>query len=132
MDILFYISGLITTLLVVLVIASIHAYTKYKTLIQYNEFVNSEAASKYVEMDAWKDNLDNLIRQIQNDMKNDGYENITNVKNTIEILNDEVQDIKTQTISFNHSVETSFANVYTQITDLKQRVSIPTQDIDRY
>jgi uncharacterized protein YoxC len=65
-------------------------------------------------------------------MKNDGYENITNVKNTIEILNDEVQGIKTQTISFNKSVETSFANVYTQITDLKQSVSIPTQDIDRY
>tara|TARA_R110000765_G_scaffold88259_1_gene168873 strand:- start:386 stop:784 length:399 start_codon:yes stop_codon:yes gene_type:complete len=132
MDILFYISGLITTLLVVLVIASIHAYTKYKTLIQYNEFVNSEAASTYTEMGVWKDNLDTLIRQIQNDMKNDGYENITNVKNTIEILNDEVQGIKTQTISFNKSVETSFANVYTQITDLKQRVSIPTQDIDRY
>jgi|TARA_R110000823_G_C15837079_1_gene490796 lipopolysaccharide export LptBFGC system permease protein LptF len=132
MDILFYISGLITALLVVLVIASIHAYTKYKTLIQYNEFVNSEAASTYTEMGVWKDNLDTLIRQIQNDMKNDGYENITNVKNTIEILNDEVQGIKTQTISFNKSVETSFANVYTQITDLKQRVSIPTQDIDRY
>ena len=132
MDILFYISGLITTLLVVLVIASIHAYTKYKTLIQYNEFVNSEAASTYTEMGVWKDNLDTLIRQIQNDMKNDGYENITNVKNTIEILNDEVQGIKTQTISFNKSVETSFANVYTQITDLKKRVSIPTQDIDRY
>jgi|TARA_B110000967_G_scaffold24067_1_gene22184 lipopolysaccharide export LptBFGC system permease protein LptF len=132
MDILFYISGLITTLLVVLVIASLHAYTKYKTLIQYNEFVNSEAASTYTEMGVWKDNLDTLIRQIQNDMKNDGYENITNVKNTIEILNDEVQGIKTQTISFNKSVETSFANVYTQITDLKQRVSIPTQDIDRY
>ena len=132
MDILFYISGLITTLLVVLVIASIHAYTKYKTLIQYNEFVNSEAASTYTEMGVWKDNLDTLIRQIQNDMKNDGYENITNVKNTIEILNDEVQGIKTQTISFNKSVETSFANVYTQITDLKQSVIIPTQDIDRY
>tara|TARA_B110000881_G_scaffold165788_1_gene148861 strand:- start:615 stop:1013 length:399 start_codon:yes stop_codon:yes gene_type:complete len=132
MDILFYISGLITTLLVVLVIASLHAYTKYKTLIQYNEFVNSEAVSTYTEMGVWKDNLDTLIRQIQNDMKNDGYENITNVKNTIEILNDEVQGIKTQTISFNKSVETSFANVYTQITDLKQRVSIPTQDIDRY
>ena len=132
MDILFYISGLITALLVVLVIASLHAYTKYKTLIQYNEFVNSEAASTYTEMGVWKDNLDTLIRQIQNDMKNDGYENITNVKNTIEILNDEVQGIKTQTISFNKSVETSFANVYTQITDLKQRVSIPTQDIDRY
>ena len=132
MDILFYISGLITALLVVLVIASIHAYTKYKTLIQYNEFVNSEAASTYTEMGVWKDNLDTLIRQIQNDMKNDGYENITNVKNTIEILNDEVQGIKTQTISFNKSVETSFVNVYTQITDLKQRVSIPTQDIDRY
>jgi hypothetical protein len=132
MDILFYISGLITTLLVVLVIASLHAYTKYKTLIQYNEFVNSEAASTYAEMGVWKDNLDTLIRQIQNDMKNDGYENITNVKNTIEILNDEVQGIKTQTISFNKSVETSFANVYTQITDLKQSVSIPTQDIDRY
>ena len=132
MDILFYISGLITALLVVLVIASIHAYTKYKTLIQYNEFVNSEAVSTYTEMGVWKDNLDILIRQIQNDMKNDGYENITNVKNTIEILNDEVQGIKTQTISFNKSVETSFANVYTQITDLKQRVSIPTQDIDRY
>jgi len=132
MDILFYISGLITTLLVVLVIASLHAYTKYKTLIQYNEFVNSEAASTYTEMGVWKDNLDTLIRQIQNDMKNDGYENITNVKNTIEILNDEVEGIKTQTISFNKSVETSFANVYTQITDLKQRVSIPTQDIDRY
>jgi len=132
MDILFYISGLITTLLVVLVIASLHAYTKYKTLIQYNEFVNSEAASTYTEMGVWKDNLDTLIRQIQNDMKNDGYENITNVKNTIEILNDEVEGIKTKTISFNKSVETSFANVYTQITDLKQRVSIPTQDIDRY
>ena len=132
MDILFYISGLITTLLVVLVIASLHAYTKYKTLIQYNEFVNSEAVSTYTEMGVWKDNLDTLVRQIQNDMKNDGYENITNVKNTIEILNDEVQGIKTQTISFNKSVETSFANVYTQITDLKQQVSIPTQDIDRY
>ena len=132
MDILFYISGLITALLVVFVIASLHAYTKYKTLIQYNEFVNSEAASTYTEMGVWKDNLDTLIRQIQNDMKNDGYENITNVKNTIEILNDEVEGIKTQTISFNKSVETSFANVYTQITDLKQRVSIPTQDIDRY
>jgi lipopolysaccharide export LptBFGC system permease protein LptF len=132
MDILFYISGLITALLVVLVIASLHAYTKYKTLIQYNEFVNSEAASTYTEMGVWKDNLDTLIRQIQNDMKNDGYENITNVKNTIEILNDEVEGIKTKTISFNKSVETSFANVYTQITDLKQRVSIPTQDIDRY
>lgn len=132
MDILFYISGLITTLLVVLVIASLHAYTKYKTLIQYNEFVNNEATSMYVEMDIWKDNLDTLVRQIQNDMKNDGYENITKVKNTIEILNDEVQGIKTQTISFNKSVETSFASVYTQITDLKQQVSIPTQDIDRY
>ena len=132
MDILFYISGLITALLVVLVIASIHAYTKYKTLIQYNEFVNSEAASTYVEMDAWKNRLEILVGKIQEDIDNDGYESIAKVNNTVEILTNQLHNVKTEVSSFNKSVETSFTNVYTQITDLRQGIIPTTQDIDRY
>lgn len=132
MDILFYISGLITALLVVLVIASIHAYTKYKTLIQYNEFVNSEAASTYTEMGVWKDNLDIWVRQIQNDMKNDGYENIAKFEKSIQGLSSEVSDFKTSTTSFNNAVEVNFAKLFNDMSSIRNNQQDPTQEIDRY
>ena len=132
MDILFYISGLITALLVVLVIASLHAYTKYKNLIQYNEFVNSEVASTYAEMGVWKDNLDTLVRQIQNDMKNDGYENIAKFEKSIQGLSSEVSDFKTSTTSFNNAVEVNFAKLFNDMSSIRNNQQSPTQEIDRY
>jgi uncharacterized protein YoxC len=132
MDILFYISGLITALLVVLVIASLHAYTKYKNLIQYNEFVNSEVASTYAEMGVWKDNLDIWVRQIQNDMKNDGYENITKFENRVQDLSSEVNDLKTSTTSFNNDCYSNFAKLFNDMSSIRNNQQSPTQDIDRY
>ena len=132
MDILIYISGLITTLLVVLIIASLYAYAKYKTLIQYNEFVNSEAEQKYNEMGVWKDNLDIWVRQIQNDMKNDGYENITKFENRVQDLSSEVNDLKTSTTSFNNAVEVNFAKLFNDMSSIRNNQQAPTQDIDRY
>ena len=132
MDILFYISGLLTSLLVGLVFASIHAYKKFKTLIEYSEFVNSEAEQRYNEMDVWKNRLEILVGKIQEDIENDGYESIAKVNNTVEILTNQLHNVKTEVSSFNKSVETSFTNVYTQITDLRQGIIPTTQDIDRY
>ena len=132
MDILFYISGLLTSLLVLLVFASIHAYKKFKTLIEYSEFINSEAEQKYNEMDAWRNRLDTLVENIQEDIENDGYESIAKINNTVEVLTSQLHNVKTDVLSFNKSVETSFTNVYTQITDLRQGINNDTQNIDRY
>tara|TARA_R110002153_G_scaffold228890_1_gene381927 strand:- start:33 stop:431 length:399 start_codon:yes stop_codon:yes gene_type:complete len=132
MDILFYISGLITTLLVVLVFASIHAYTKFKTLIEYSEFVNSEAEQRYNEMSAWRNKLDPLVENNQEDNETELYESIAKINNTLEILTDQLHGVKTDVLSFNNAVEANFSKIYNDISSIRNNQQSPTQDIDRY
>ena len=136
MDILFYISGLLTSLLVLLVFASIHAYKKFKTLIEYSEFINSEAEQKYNEMDAWRNRMDILVENfqenIQEDIETEVDESITKINNTLEILTDEISRVKTDVLSFNNAVEANFAKIYNDISSIRNNQQAPTQDIDRY
>jgi len=132
MDILFYISGLITTLLVVLVVAVIHAYAKFKTLIEYSEFVSTESSQVYQEIEAWKDNLDSLVRTIQNDMKNDGYESTSKLNDKISGLQDEINTVNQNFASINSAMENNFTKINHEFSTIMSSKIANDAPIDRY
>jgi uncharacterized protein YoxC len=132
MDILFYISGLITTLLVVLVVAVIHAYAKFKTLIEYSEFVSTESSQVYKEIETWKDNLDSLVRTIQNDMKNDGYESTSKLNDKISGLQNEINTVNQNFASINSAMENNFTKINHEFSTIMSSKIANDAPIDRY
>ena len=132
MDILFYISGLITTLLVVLVVAVIHAYAKFKTLIEYSEFVSTESSQVYKEIETWKDNLDSLVRTIQNDMKNDGYESTSKLNDKISGLQNEINTVNQNFASINSAMENNFTKINHEFSTIMSSKIANDAPLDRY
>lgn len=118
MMLLVYISGILTTVGIVLTIASVRVYRKYKLLLESNQHISNISTIRDVENKERMGEIEEIVRVIQNDYVPNGdlsgkilsiLEDIKHLSNSIDSNGKRVEDVwrqsKNEFMSLNNRVQ---------------------------
>jgi hypothetical protein len=118
MMLLVYISGVLTTVGIVLVIASVRVYKKYKLLLESNQHISNISSIRDAENKERMGEIEEIVRVIQNDYVPNGdlsekilniLEDIKHLSNSIDSNSKRVEDVwrqsKNEFMSLNNRVQ---------------------------
>jgi hypothetical protein len=88
MEILIYISGLLTTLIAVLLVAAIKINRKYNLLLDSNQHISNISSIQNGEMREQIDDMRLLMMDIQNTMEKDQYESLSGINKELKHIGD--------------------------------------------
>jgi hypothetical protein len=88
MEILIYISGLLTTLIATLIVVANNFNIKYTKLLASNQSISNITSIRYEEMREQIDDLRLLMGDIQNTMEKDQYESLSGINKDLKDIGD--------------------------------------------
>lgn len=135
MGILIYISGLLTALITVLVIAAVKANKKYTELLAANQSTSNISSIRAGETREQIDDLKLLIGDIQANMEQDQYESVSEINKELNMVR-ELAGANNRKIGENaKSTNQTQTDILNQITLIKGNIKALSQDqrgISRY
>ena len=115
---LVYISGVLTTVGIVLAIASVRVYKKYKLLLESNQHISNISSIRDAENKERMGEIEEIVRVIQNDYVPNGdlsekilniLEDIKHLSNSIDSNSKRVEDVwrqsKNEFMSLNNRIQ---------------------------
>jgi hypothetical protein len=117
MEILIYISGLLTTLIAALIVVANKFNIKYTKLLASNQSISNITSIRYEEMREQIDDLRILISDIQNTMEKDQYENLSGI-------NKELKHMGGIAMANNKRIGDNAAVFNKNVTDLIQQITL--------
>lgn len=117
MEILIYISGLLTTLIAALIVVANKFNIKYTKLLALNQSISNISSTRYGEMKEQIDDLRLLMGDIQNTMEKDQYENLSGI-------NKELKHIGDIAMANNKRIGDNAAVFNKNVTDLIQQITL--------
>jgi hypothetical protein len=88
MEILIYISGLLTTFIAVLLVAAIKINRKYNLLLDSNQHISNISSIQNGEMREQIDDMRLLMVDIQNTMEKDQYESLSGINKELKVMSE--------------------------------------------
>jgi hypothetical protein len=135
MEVLIYISGLLTTLIAVLITAAIKANKKYTTLLAANQSTSNISSMRYEDMREKIEDMKLLIMDIQSTMEKDQYESLSGINKELRVVS-ELALANNRKIGENaKSQNQTQTEILNQITLMKGNIKAMSQDqrgISRY
>lgn len=135
MGILIYISGLLTALITVLVIAAVKANKKYTELLAANQSTSNISSIRAGETREQIDDLKLLIGDIQANMEQDQYESVSEINKELNMVR-ELAGANNRKIGENaKATNQTQTDILNQITLIKGNIKALSQDqrgISRY
>jgi hypothetical protein len=117
MEILIYISGLLTTLIAALIVVANKFNIKYTKLLASNQSISNITSIRYEEMREQIDDLRLLMGDIQNTMEKDQYENLSGI-------NKELKHMGGIAMANNKRIGDNAAVFNKNVTDLIQQITL--------
>ena len=128
MEILIYISGLLTTLIATLIVVANNFNIKYTKLLASNQSISNITSIRYEEMREQIDDLRLLMGDIQNTMEKDQYESLSGINKDLKDIGD-IAMANNKRIGDNAAVfNKNVTNLHTQITLIKSNLKALGQD----
>ncbi len=135
MEILIYISGLLTALITVLVIAAVKANKKYTELLAANQSTSNISSIRTEETREQIDDLKLLMGDIQADMEQDQYKSVSGINKELDMVR-ELARANNRKIGENaKATNQTQTDILNQITLIKGNIKALSQDqrgISRY
>jgi hypothetical protein len=135
MEILIYISGLLTTFIAVLLVAAIKINRKYNLLLDSNQHISNISSIQNGEMREQIDDMRLLMNDIQNTMEKDQYESLSGINKELKHIGD-ITMLNNKRIGDNAKVfERNISDLLQQVTLIKGNLRALAQDpssISRY
>lgn len=135
MEILIYISGLLTALITVLVIAAVKANKKYTELLAANQSISNISSIRTEETREQIDDLKLLIGDIQANMEQDQYKSVSGINKELDMVR-ELARANNRKIGENaKATNQTQTDILNQITLIKGNIKALSQDqrgISRY
>lgn len=135
MEVLIYISGLLTTLIAVLITAAIKTNKKYTTLLAANQSTSNISSMRYEDMREKIEDMKLLIMDIQSTMEKDQYESLSGINKELRVVS-ELALANNRKIGENaKSQNQTQTEILNQITLMKGNIKAMGQDqrsISRY
>jgi hypothetical protein len=88
MEILIYISGLLTTFIAVLLVSAIKINRKYNLLLDSNQHISNISSIQNGEMREQIDDMRLLMVDIQNTMEKDQYESLSGINKELKVMSE--------------------------------------------
>jgi|FLOH01.1.fsa_nt_gi hypothetical protein len=128
MEILIYISGLLTTLIATLIVVANKFNHKYTTLLTSNQSISNISSIRYEEMREQIDDMKLLMGDIQNTMEKDQYESLSGINKDLKAIS-EISMANNKRIGDNAKItERNITDLFQQITLIKGNVKTLSQD----
>ena len=128
MEILIYISGLLTTLIATLIVVANKFNIKYTKLLASNQSISNITSIRYEEMREKTDDLRILISDIQNTMEKDQYESLSGINKDLKDIG-EIAMANNKRIGDNAKVtERNISDLLQQVTLMKGNIKALGQD----
>ena len=120
MEILIYISGVLTTVCIVSVIGFIRAYKKYTLLLESNQHISNISSIRNAEVNERLEEMMSIVRIIQNDYVPNGE--LSDKIKAIESSLGEMQKISARNRSFSEQSKQQLLNDIGQLTNKLNRL----------
>ena len=120
MEILIYISGVLTTVCIVSVIGFIRAYKKYTLLLESNQHISNISSIRNAEVNERLEEMMSIVRIIQNDYVSNGE--LSDKIKAIECSLGEMQKISARNRSFSEQSKQQLLNDIGQLTNKLNRL----------
>ena len=120
MEILIYISGVLTTVCIVSVIGFIRAYKKYTLLLESNQHISNISSIRNAEVKERLEEMMSIVRIIQNDYVPNGE--LSDKIKSIEGSLGEMQKISARNRSFSEQSKQQLLNDIGQLTNKLNRL----------
>tara|TARA_B110000503_G_scaffold140014_1_gene229792 strand:- start:1692 stop:2099 length:408 start_codon:yes stop_codon:yes gene_type:complete len=128
MEILIYISGLLTTLIATLIVVANKFNIKYTKLLASNQSISNITSIRYEEMREKTEDLRILISDIQNTMEKDQYESLSGINKDLKDIG-EIAMANNKRIGDNAKVtERNISDLLQQVTLMKGNIKALGQD----
>ena len=135
MGILIYISGLLTALITVLVIAAFKANKKYTELLERHQSQSNISSIRYGDLSDDLKTLEDMVMDIQSNMEKDQYESVSGINRELDMVR-ELASANNRKIGENaKATNQTQTDILNQITLIKGNVKALSQDqrgISRY
>ena len=120
MEILIYISGILTTVCIVSVVGFIRAYKKYMLLLKSNQHISNISSIRNAEVNERLEEMMSIVRIIQNDYVPNGE--LSDKIKAIEGSLGEMQKISARNRSFSEQSKQQLLNDIGQLTNKLNRL----------
>jgi len=128
MEILIYISGLLTTLIAALIVVSTKLNRKYGELLESNQSISNNSFTRMTYTQEQLDILQTTMREIQDTMKKDQYESLSGINKELDTTG-KLALSNNRKIGENAKVfNKNITDILTEIQQINKRIKIVSQD----
>jgi len=128
MEILIYISGLLTTLIAALIVVSTKLNRKYCELLESNQSISNKSFTRMTYTQEQLDILQTTMREIQDTMKKDQYESLSGINKELDTTG-KLALSNNRKIGENAKVfNKNITDILTEIQQINKRIKIVSQD----
>jgi len=128
MEILIYISGLLTTLIAALIVVSTKLNRKYGELLESNQSISNKSFTRMTYTQEQLDILQTTMREIQDTMKKDQYERLSGINKELDTTG-KLALSNNRKIGENAKVfNKNITDILTEIQQINKRIKIVSQD----
>lgn len=128
MEILIYISGLLTTLIAALIVVSTKLNRKYGELLESNQSISDTSSIRMTYTQEQLDILQEAMWDIQDTMKNDQYESLSGINKELDTTG-KLALSNNRKIGENAKVfNKNITDILTEIQQINKRIKVVSQD----
>ncbi|MDA9309622.1 hypothetical protein N9Q43_00190 [bacterium] len=128
MEILIYISGLLTTLIAALIVVSTKLNRKYSELLESNQSISDTSFIRMTYTQEQLDILQETMKDIQDTMKKDQYESLSGINKELDTTG-KLALSNNRKIGENAKVfNKNITDILTEIQQINKRIKVVSQD----
>ena len=128
MEILIYISGLLTTLIAALIVVSTKLNRKYGELLESNQSISDTSFIRMTYTEEQLEILQETMRDIQDTMKKDQYESLSGINKELDTTG-KLALSNNRKIGENAKVfNKNITDILTEIQQINKRIKVVSQD----
>ncbi len=135
MELIYFISGILTVGVVYGVILLRHVKSSHTSLLESNQHSTNISSIRYAEMQEKLEDMTGHMHSVKEIMKKDSYENLTKIKKRIGVMGDDIINIQKTLNNDVSATEKNFNKAFSEIQTIKSQFKSLVQDpnfLNRY
>ena len=122
MELIYFISGILTVGVVYGVVLLRHVKSSHASLLESNQHSTNISSIRYADMQEKLDNMTGHMNEVKEIMEKDSYENLTKIKKRIGNMGEDIANIQNILNNDVNATEKNFNKAFTEIQTIKNNI----------
>ena len=122
MELIYFISGILTGGVVYGVVLLRHVKSSHTSLLESNQHSTNISSIRYADMQEKLDNMTGHMNEVKEIMEKDSYENLTKIKKRIGNMGEDIANIQNILNNDVNATEKNFNKAFTEIQTIKNNI----------